>query len=89
MAKKHNLQIIVTPKQMTKIRDMSLPLGISMGQLIRNLIETAHNHTEMHIPTCPDGQRCYVPQMHAAAADSAPKDSPEPTESPSPESLII
>lgn len=61
---KHNLQILVSMQQLTEIRLMAKEKDCSMGAYLRFLHQNAHQHSQLDTPTCPNGQRCFVPQMH-------------------------
>ena len=84
MAKmKRNLQILVSDQDYDRIKTLSERHAISMGGLLRKLATHAWMHECAGTPTCPDGQRCYVPQMHAATHVQAPPSSMSPGERPS------
>ena len=69
--KKHNFQVILSITEYNNLAAMALKRSSSMGHVIRQLINVAHLHTMMRHPMCPDGQRCYVPQLHEQAKSQA------------------
>jgi len=38
----------------------------SSAEALRRMVRGCHNHLFTDAPTCADGGRCFVPQMHAS-----------------------
>lgn len=74
------LQILCSPNDYAMIRELANHNGTSMGAYIRQLIQHAFSHTLCANPTCPDGQRCYVPQMHPPRSPECKLPLPTPSQ---------
>jgi len=70
------LQILVLPKHREKLKRMALDRGISMGAIVRQMIDSRYAHEYDNNPVCANGARCYVPQMHT---DATQHPAPTPT----------
>jgi len=86
----HSLNVLVSPVLYDLLKELAQTDGVSMGQIVRKLIQHKYNHDILHVPTCASGQPCYVPQMHpvklptANRVDCMPtQQSPEPAPPPS------
>ena len=69
--KKHNFQVILTVTQYNNLGELALKRSASMGHVLRQLIDVAYLHIMVRHPMCPDGQRCFVPQMHDQSKSQA------------------
>lgn len=61
---KYTFNVILGDDEVAALQALALKLKSSRGAVVRRLIDAAHNHAVREIPTCADGSRCYVPQMH-------------------------
>ena len=50
----------------TQLAELADAMQCSKGRVIRLLVQQAHAMRIHHIPTCANGARCFVPQMHSA-----------------------
>ena len=61
---KYTFNVILSAPETKQLTELAETLKSSRGAVVRRLIDAAHKHAKSEIPTCADGQRCYVPQMH-------------------------
>lgn len=66
MSRNHSLNVLVSPEEYAKLKEIAEKHGTSMGRQVRKLIGHLYNHECLCVPTCASGQPCYVPQMHPA-----------------------
>lgn len=59
---------LLTPEQYEQLQTLAEITGHSMGQIVRDCLKRAYIHTACHVPTCANGNSCFVPQMHAKPA---------------------
>lgn len=62
---KYTFNVILDQDEKTHLAILAKSLKSSRGAVVRRLIDAAFAHTVLEVPTCADGARCFVPQMHA------------------------
>lgn len=67
MARKRQIKfnILLAPAEYEKLQELAAAVDGSMGHAIRSAVNQAHAMVCLGVPTCADGQPCYVPHMHA------------------------
>ena len=68
---KHSLQILVTPTDYGKLQQLAKLRNLSMGAIVREMIKHTFYHTVERVPTCANGQSCFVPHMHTYRPEPA------------------
>lgn len=63
----HSFNVILSLEQYQRLEALAKQLEIPKGQVIRSAFLRLYNHVILNQPTCANGQRCYVPQMHPPA----------------------
>jgi len=53
------------PRTREELDKLSTLWRCSRAEALRRLIKGTHAHLFDAVPTCADGGRCFVPQMHA------------------------
>jgi len=76
-SKKASFNVILSPIDVKHHKEIAQKTRQSRGAVIRQLLDAAYFHTILEQPTCADGRRCLVPQMHARAP-SPPPATPNP-----------
>lgn len=74
--KTKQFNVLMSQGDLTLLEELSQAQEISKGLCIRLAVKYAHSHIVLRAPRCPNGQPCYVPQMHqqANAAPARPPD---------------
>lgn len=62
--KPHNLNVTLDGEQNEKLDRLARAQGLSKSVIIRRAITWAYQHSIQAIPVCPDGNRCFCPQLH-------------------------
>ena len=60
-----NFTLRLDPKTRDELEALSNAWRCSRAETLRRLVQNANAHFFGTIPTCADGGRCFVPQMHA------------------------
>lgn len=69
MSKKgHSFNALLDPDHFARLQALAKTLDISMGAVLRNLINSAHAMQVLNIPTCASGQNCFMPHLHPRQA---------------------
>jgi len=76
-SKAHPFNVLLAPHDVRQLAELADLDRSSKGAVVRRLIGAAHRHQIEGLPTCADGTRCFVPQMHAR-----PPAPPHPAERP-------
>ena len=63
-AKPHSFNVLLNIGEYLKLTELARALDCSRGRALRVALRGAHAMKCDHIPTCANGQSCYVPQMH-------------------------
>ena len=71
--KDKQFNVLMSVDDFAMLNDVANKQRISKGQVIRNLIFTAHMMVIRDQPMCVNGRQCAAPQMH-------PRSLPTPTE---------
>ena len=71
-SKKASFNVILDLTDEKHHKELAAKTKQSRGALIRQLLDAAYFHTILEQPTCADGRRCLVPQMHARPPSPPP-----------------
>lgn len=71
-SKKHSFNVILDVVDVTHLKELAQKTRQSQGALVRQLLDAAYMHLILEQPTCADGRRCHVPQMHARPPSPTP-----------------
>lgn len=61
---KHQYNVSLSDIAFSNLGDLADAGGMSRAQVIRLLIQRAHQMIIHNIPVCVNGSRCYAPNMH-------------------------
>jgi len=65
---KYTFNVILTDDEKVHLRKLAEKLKSSRGAVVRRLVDAAYQHAVLEQPTCADGGRCFMPQMHTRPA---------------------
>lgn len=74
--KTHSFNVLLDDQTYTNLIRMANDQHLSAGQIVRDLISRAALMTLSKVPTCANGQNCYVPHMHIALMQPPPPTPP-------------
>jgi hypothetical protein len=60
----NNVHILMTNDEAENLQSLANALRVSMGHVVRAAVSNFFQMHACEIPTCANGQRCFVPQMH-------------------------
>ncbi len=56
---------LMSPQEKSELDELALKLRLSAGAVVRQAISAMHRHVIQNEPLCANGQKCFVPHMHA------------------------
>jgi hypothetical protein len=58
--------LVLSAEEYRKLNELANATGLSAAAVLRNALLAFHGMKIFGVPTCANGQTCFVPQMHAA-----------------------
>jgi hypothetical protein len=65
-APRRPFNLVLSADEYRKLNELATTTGLSAASVLRNALLSFHSMKIYGVPTCANGQTCFVPQMHAA-----------------------
>lgn len=62
--RKQSYNVILDERQLKRLTQLAINRACPRSAIVRTLIDNAYQMIQLHVPTCADGSKCFVPQMH-------------------------
>jgi len=76
----HSFNVLLSEYEYDRLNELRHLRNISAGAVLRQALHSLYFHSLKATPTCADGGRCFVPQMHTHPPPQLPTPNPNPPE---------